>query len=241
MTLQAHIQLNNNIIATKAIIVGDPQRVDTICQQLENVVHLQFNREFKSALGYYQNKPILVVSTGIGAPSAAIAIEELINIGIKTIIRVGSCGAMQNHINLGELIIPTSCVRDEGLTTNYVPNNFPAIPNLDLLCRAKQLTKQAHFGIIRSHDCFYMDNNSEVEKKWSKLGVIGADLETSALFIIGQLRGIRTLSILNNVVLYQENLNEGINDLVNGDNIVKSGEYISIQLALNILASEENE
>ena len=154
METQAHIQLSSLENVTKAIIVGDPKRVETIKPFLTNVSDLAFNREYKSALGTYENESILVISTGIGAPSTAIAIEELDNIGIKTIIRVGSCGAMQKGINLGELVISTGTVRDEGLTKKYVPADYPAIPCPTLVNEAKAILPTAHFGITRSHDGF---------------------------------------------------------------------------------------
>ncbi|MBO0443058.1 nucleoside phosphorylase [Vagococcus fluvialis] len=238
MEIQAHIQLSSQNNVTKAIIVGDPKRVDTIKPYLTNVTDLAFNREYKSILGMYKEEPILVISTGIGAPSTAIAIEELDNIGIKTIIRVGSCGAMQKEINLGELVISTGTVRDEGLTKKYVPIDYPAIPSLDLLSNAKAIYPTAHFGITRSHDGFYMPDNTETESLWSSFGILGGDMETSTLYVLGSLKKMKTLSILNNVVLYEADLNEGVNSLVNEDSIVATGESNSIKLALELLKGD---
>lgn len=239
MEIQAHIQLTEIKEVSKAIIVGDPKRVDTIKSYLTSPMDLAFNREYKSIIGTYKGAKILVISTGIGAPSTAIAIEELSNIGIDTIIRVGSCGAMQKNISLGELVISTGAVRDEGLTKKYVPKIFPAIPTPELLERARQLAPSSHFGITRSHDGFYMPDNAETEAMWSRFGILGGDMETSALYVLGQLKNIRTLSILNNVVLFEEDLNEGVNNLVNEAEIVTNGERASIELALNILKGDD--
>lgn len=232
---QPHIQLDDGFDVKKAIIVGDPARVDKIGSFLKDSRTITFNREFKSLIGTYQNIKILVISTGIGAPSTAIAVEELYNIGITDIIRVGSCGGMQSFISLGELVIPVATVRDEGLTKKYVDNDYPAIPAPDFMLLAKSISPTSHFGITRSHDGFYMDDNDKTEKYWSEKGIIGADMETSTLFVLGTLRGIRTLSILNNVVLYEGDLKAGVNDLVEAETIVKEGEQESIKLALNIL------
>lgn len=235
MQKQAHIQLDESINCSKAIIVGDPARVSKVEPYLEKITVLANNREFYSIKGVYQGESILVLSTGIGAPSTAIAIEEMYQIGVREVIRVGSCGAMQKDIALGELIIASGAVRDEGLTSKYVPLAFPAVPDSHLLQRTQVLYPKAHVGIIRSHDGFYMDNNDEIETFWSQQGVLGADMETSCLFIVGGLRGMKTASILNNVVLFQADLTEGINDLVEGDEQVVKGERASIELALAVL------
>lgn len=235
MTKQAHIQLEKMENITKAIIVGDPKRVYTIANCLKNVEKLSDNRGYLSIKGEYKNTALVVVATGIGAPSTAIVIEELFNIGIKTIIRVGSCGAMQHGISLGSLIIPKGVVRDEGLTKKYVPVDFPAVADSELLNLAKTFSPDAYFGITRSHDGFYMENNAETEKYWSHFGILGADMESSALYVLGSLKNMQTLSILNNVVLYEADLAEGVNNLVNEEDLVANGELNSIKLALTIL------
>lgn len=233
---QPHIQLSSDLGISKAILVGDPARLDVLKEYLEDVEELAYNREFKSIKGIYQGTTVLGISTGIGAPSAAIAIEELNQIGIKETIRVGSAGAYQSNIGLGELIIGTGCVRHDGLSLNYVPQAYPAVPSLSLLTLAKKLAPDAHYGIIRSHDGFYMDNNEVVEKEWSAHGVLGADMESGILMTLGRLRGMETLSILNNVVEWGADVKEGINDLVNSENAVASGEKSSLKLALDILS-----
>lgn len=238
MEKQAHIQLSEQAEITKAIVVGDPIRVDKVGEQLSEVTFLTQNREYRSLKGKIGDEWILVMSTGIGAPSAAIAMEELYNIGIRTVIRVGSCGAMQTGINLGELVISTGVIRDEGLTTRYVPKEFPGIPDSKLLQKAIELSPESHFGITRSHDGFYMPSNEADEAYWSDFGILGGDMETSTVYVLGTLKGMKTLSILNNVVLYQADLGDGVNDLVNGDSIVAKGEADSITLAINILKEE---
>ena len=200
-----------------------------------------FNREYKSILGTYKNKRILVMSTGIGAPSAGIGVEELHNVNVKKVIRVGSAGAMQSGIGLGELIIGEGVVRDDGLTQKYVPGIYPAVPAFRLMALAHKYAPQAVYGIIRSHDGFYMDDNAKNEAFWSGKGIVGADKESGALMTIGRQRGMETLSILNNVVLYEGNLAAGVNDLVNGDDLMAKGEVASLKLALDILSDQSLE
>ena len=233
---QPHTQLTTEIGTDSAIIVGDPARVDTATQLLDDVQGWAFNREYKSILGTYKNKRILVMSTGIGAPSAGIGVEELHNVNVKKVIRVGSAGAMQSGIGLGELIIGEGVVRDDGLTQKYVPGIYPAVPAFRLMALAHKYAPQAVYGIIRSHDGFYMDDNAKNEAFWSGKGIVGADMESGALMTIGRQRGMETLSILNNVVLYEGDLAAGGNDLVNGDDLMAKGEVASLKLALDILS-----
>jgi uridine phosphorylase len=235
MEKQPHIQLDASVSVNKAIVVGDPARVGTISAYLTEVEALAYNREFKSIAGNYRGERILVVSTGIGAPSAAIAIEELFNIGVRRIIRVGSGGAMQTGIDLGAMIIGIGAVRSDGLSGKYVEPEFPAVPSFELLGKAKQLAPHAVFGVIRSHDGFYTDDNASVEAYWSGKNVVGADMESGILFTLGLLRGIETLSILNNVVLYQADLSAGVNALAGGEDKVARGEAATIQLALDLI------
>lgn len=231
---QAHIQLTRADGAENAIIVGDPARIDHVAEQLDAVCELRYNREFRSIRGSYKKKPVLVLSTGVGAPSTAIVVEELARIGVKRIIRVGSAGALQSGITIATPMIAVGVVRDDGLTKSYVPEQFPAVPSSDLLIKAREIAPEAVFGIIRSHDGFYMDGNEEIQAFWSSFGVIGEDMESGALMVVGRLRGIDTLSILNNVVLYQADLQSGVNDLVTGANLVAKGERRTIEIALEI-------
>ena len=237
--VQPHTLLTKEIATDRAIIMGDPARADIVAGMLEDVKLLNFNREYKSFLGNYRGKRILAMSTGIGAPSAGIGIEELFNVGVKYIIRVGSAGAMQKNIKIGELIIAEGAVRDDGLSKMYVPENYPAIPSSKLLFLAKKYAPDAVYGIIRSHDGFYMDDNAATEKFWSEKGIVGADMESGILMVIGKLRGIETLSVLNNVVLFEGDLAEGVNDLNQGKNLTAEGEIKSLQVALKILSDDE--
>lgn len=237
-TPQPHTQLTTAIQTDRAIIVGDPARVDRAAPLLTNAQRVADNREYRSVIGEYRGQRVLVMSTGIGAPSAGIGVEELKNIGIKKIIRVGSAGAMQAGIGLGQLIIAEGVVRDDGLTKQYVPAMYPAVPSFELMALAHKYAPQAEYGIVRSHDGFYMDNNAETEAYWSSYGIIGADMESGALLTIGRLRGLATLSILNNVVLYEGDLAAGVNRLVDGEALMAKGEEDSLRLALAILSDE---
>lgn len=238
---QPHTQLTTQINTDSAIIVGDPARVDKAGQLMDGVQQWANNREYKSIIGSYRGKRILIMSTGIGAPSAAIGIEELHNVKVRKVIRCGSAGAMQQKIGLGEIIIAEGVVRDDGLTSKYVPSIYPAVPSYNLLNLAHKYSPNAVYGIVRSHDGFYMDDNAKTEDFWSQKGIIGADMESGALMTIGRLRGMQTLSVLNNVVLYQGDLAKGVNDLVSGDELIAKGEMATLKLALDILSDKSLE
>ena len=150
----------------RAIIMGDPARVDAIAKLMDDPQPWAFNREYKSVVGTYRGQRILAMSTGIGAPSAGIGVEELHNVGVKYVIRVGSAGAMQKDIALGQLVIAEGVVRDDGLSRKYVPEIYPAVPSYRLLHLAHRYAPEAVYGIVRSHDGFYVDDNAEVETFW---------------------------------------------------------------------------
>jgi len=156
--------------------------------------------------------PIVVVSTGIGGPSTAIVVEELVEIGIRIIIRIGTCGALQRNIKVGDLIIPTGCVREDGTTTQYIDSIFPAVPDFDVLnLLVKAAANQRcrfHIGITHCKDAYYMESPSKqlapqtIKKKWKiwqQSGVLATEMESSTLFVLGSLRKIRTGSVFINV------------------------------------------
>ena len=159
MSLQPHIQLNKEMTGARyALLPGDPQRVDRIVSFLDNPEPLGQNREFRAARGWYQGVEILVLSTGIGGPSTAIAIEELRQIGVTTLIRIGSCGALQDNLALGDVIIAHGGFMDDGTSRTYAPAGYPACadPQLtwELMAQAPQKKNPAACGPVRSPGSF---------------------------------------------------------------------------------------
>lgn len=237
--LQPHIRCTEEDGALYAILPGDPKRVDRIGEFLSDVKEITFNREYKSITGYYKGVKVMAISTGMGGPSVAIGVEELANIGVKAMIRIGSCGALREGIKLGDLVIVNGAVRDDGASKSYVESIFPAIPDTELLCdviqAAKDMDYTYHVGIGRSHDCLYGDPKSDLDAYWGSKGVIGSDMETATLFVVGALRGIKTASILNNVVEVKGNLKDEINSYVDGESAVAEGEKREIITALEAI------
>jgi len=241
---QPHIRCGLADGAKYAILPGDPARVDRVKQFLDDPVDIAFNREYKSCRGSYKGVRVLVMSTGIGGPSAGIAVEELRNIGVETLVRIGSCGALQKHLKLGDLIIASGAVRDDGASRAYIDERYPAIPDPELLgalmetARARQYPH--HCGIVHSHDSFYTDQEAASSYFWSQRGVLGADMESAALFVIGGLRKLKTASILNVIVELSGDLEHGINDYVDGESQTAIGERNEILTALEAIVRLES-
>lgn len=233
---QAHIMLEEDLGIKYALMPGDPGRIRRIGEQLENVQQLESNREFLSIRGSYKGVDILAISTGIGGCSSGIAVEELNNIGVKAMIRIGSCGALQKGIGLGELILAQAAVRDDGASKAYVPDIFPACADRELLnCCAEAADHIGaiwHEGIVHSHESFYHEENEAQSAYWSSKGVLGADMETAAIYTIARLRGLKAVSILNNVVLYGQDTADSIGDYAKGARLSARGETLEILTAL---------
>lgn len=241
--LQAHLQLEK-IEAKYAILPGDPKRIDVIKQFLDDPKELMYNREFRSVEGTYKGLKVIAVSTGVGGSSASLAVEELHNLGVHTMVRIGSAGALQTNIKLGDLLLAEGAVRDDGVSKTYVDSIYPAAPNHELLRAIVDVCKEKgfpyHTGIVHSHETFYHDSNAEEEKKWQKLGVLGADFETAGLFVVGRIRGCRCASILNNVVEYGQDSASSVADYVNGESLTAIGEKREIEAALEAFLKLEN-
>ena len=237
---QPHIGLEAAMGFRYAILPGDPGRLDRVAELLENPMEMAYNREFRSLAGMYRGTRVLAISTGIGGCSAGIAVEELHNIGVEAMIRVGSCGALQREIGLGELILASGAVRDDGASKAYVDPIYPAVADTGLLMycmeSAKELGCPYRVGIVHSHESFYYDEADADSSYWSARGVLSADMETAALFTIGRLRGVRTASVLNNVVLWGADTADAIGGYADGESLTAQGERNELLTALGALA-----
>lgn len=233
---QPHILCSEKDITEMVLLPGDPQRVLRAAKQLDSWEEVALNREYRVIKGKYKEMPVTVISTGMGGVSAAIALEELIACGGKCFIRIGSSGAVQKGIGIGDLIIPTAAVREDGTSKMYVEENYPAVCDFELtraiIETCKRLKYNYFTGIIRSHDSFYTDREEELMTYWNKKGVIASDMETAPLLTVGSLRGVQVACILNNVVEYEEDLKDGINDYVDEASKAEEGERKEIKLAL---------
>ncbi|MFB6113093.1 MAG: nucleoside phosphorylase [Halodesulfurarchaeum sp.] len=156
---QYHLAIGPGDVAESVLLPGNPERVDAITESWEDAVEQAYHREYRTVTGSYDGTPISVTSTGIGSPSAAIAVEELARVGSETFIRVGSTGAIQPEMSVGDLVITTGAVRQEGTSDEYVRPDYPAVADREvvgaLVAAAEELDYDYHVGITMSADSFY--------------------------------------------------------------------------------------
>ncbi|HHV47241.1 MAG TPA: nucleoside phosphorylase [Tissierellia bacterium] len=238
---QPHILLGPGDVSKYIILAGDPGRILRLARYMDSYEEIAYNREFRTIRGTYKGVDITATSTGIGAPSAAICMEELIACGGEYFIRIGSGGAVQPHIKVGDLVIATAAVREDGTSRMYVEEKYPAVADFELVnsiintCRDLGFTY--YTGIIRSHDSFYIDNEDELMSYWSRKNVLCSDMESGVIFTLAQLKGVKAASILNTVVEYKTNVKHGIGGYVNEKSNSMEGEKREIMLALETIAS----
>lgn len=200
-----HIQCKKGEIGRYVILPGDPGRVEKIAEYLDNPVKIAENREFVTYTGELEGEKVSVCSTGIGGPSAAIAMEELVKCGADTFIRVGTCGGISEEVLPGDIIIASAAVRQEGTGLHYMPMEFPAVSDtkvlLELIHSAEDLKLRYHAGIVQSKDSFYgqheparMPVAAELMYKWDawkQAGVLASEMETAALFVAASVLHVR--------------------------------------------------
>jgi uridine phosphorylase len=196
--IQPHIMCGIRDVAKYVLIPGDPRRVETIASLLDESRKVADYRGFITYTGSKNGIDISVCSTGIGCPSAAIAVEELARCGAETFIRVGTTGALQEHLRMGDIVIVAAAVRADGTSRSYVPIEFPAVADFDvvaaLIKAAGKSPQRIHFGLVLSTDAFY--GSLESLKAWSKFGVLSVEMESSVIFAIAALRKLKAGSIL---------------------------------------------
>lgn len=203
--LEYHIKVNEDMIGQYVIMPGDPKRCKAIAAYLEDAELVADSREFVTYTGYLDGEKVSVTSTGIGGPSAAIAMQELVHAGVHTFIRVGTCGGMQTEIVGGDVVIATGAVRMEGTSREYAPIEYPAVADIDVVNALREsagaLGVTAHTGVVQSKDSFYgqhspgiMPVGYELMNKWEawkKMGCKASEMESAALFIVGAFLRVR--------------------------------------------------
>ena len=221
--LQFHIQCGPGDAGGYCILPGDPGRCRAIAQYFEHPVHIRTNREYVTYTGTLLGERVSVVSTGIGGPSAAIAMEELCNLGVHTFVRVGTCGGIKTEVQSGDVVVATGAVRMEGTSREYAPIEYPAVPDFQVTCAlvraAEELGYPTHAGVVQCKDSFYgqhsphrMPVHFSLEQKWEawkRLGVLASEMESAALFTVAAARGVRCGSVFH-VIWNQEREKAGL-------------------------------
>ena len=200
---QMHIQITKGDIGRYVILPGDPARCEKIAQYFDDPKQIAHNREYTLWTGSLDGVPVAVCSTGIGGPSAAIAMEELVECGADTFIRVGTSGGIVDKVKGGDIVIATGAVRMEGTSREYAPIEYPAVANLDvtnaLVAAAKEKGLSYHTGVVQCKDAFYGQHEPEAMpvgyelinkwEAWKRMGCLASEMESAALFIAaGKLR-----------------------------------------------------
>ncbi len=196
MGTQPHLLVDPGDVADVAILPGDPDRVERIAAACDDQHRLRSNREYTVVNATFDGRPITICSTGIGSPSAAIAAEELATVGVETFLRVGTCGALQPEIDVGDHVIATAAAKDEGTTKRYESATVPAVadPSVTTALRAAAGERDTHVGPIVTDDAFYAETDDYVEA-WSAANLLAVEMEAAALFTIARRRGGRAGAI----------------------------------------------
>ncbi len=222
---QYHTGVGPQDIGRYVILPGDPKRCAKIAEHFDNPVLIADNREYVTYTGTLDGVKVSVTSTGIGGPSAAIAIEELSKCGADTFLRVGTCGGMQEDVLGGDIVIASGAIRMEGTSREYAPIEYPAVPDVTvmnaMIHAAEQRGIRHHVGVVQCKDSFFGQHEPEVmpvsyelQNKWEawiRMGCLASEMESAALFIAGSFLRVRVASCFL-VVANQERAKKGLSN-----------------------------
>lgn len=239
---QYHIAVAPGEVGEFCILPGDPGRCRKIAELLDDPEYISTNREFEIWNGRLGNKKVTVCSTGIGGPSTAIAVEELVACGAKTLIRVGTCGGIDLDVKCGDVVIASGAVRQDGTSREYAPAEFPAVPNMyttaAMFGAAKSLGYNVHVGVVQSKDSFYgqhspkrMPTARELLEKWEawkRLGVLASEMEAATLFVVGAALGVKTAACFH-VVWNQERADAGLDTAADEDHDTEKAIKVAVE------------
>ncbi len=196
--IQPHIICGVGDVAKCVLLPGDPGRVVKIASFFEEARRVSEYRGFITYTGQVDGVGISACNTGIGCPSAAIVVEELARIGAETFIRVGTTGALQPHINVGDIVVATAAVRGEGTTRSYVPVEYPAVADFGVVSAlveaSERMGREVHVGTVLSSDTFYSED--ETMSRFSDANVLSVEMECSVIFTLAMLKGLRSGAIM---------------------------------------------
>ncbi len=203
--IQYHLHIKSGDVGRYVILPGDPKRVALIAQYFDDAKPVADSREYVTYTGYLDGEKVSVTSTGIGGPSASIAMEELYKCGSDTFIRMGTCGGIALPVMGGDVVIATAAVRMEGTSREYAPIEFPAVASFEVVQAlaeaAKHLGKKSHIGVVQCKDSFYGQHDPAIMpvsydlinkwEAWKRLGVLASEMESAALFVVAARLGAR--------------------------------------------------
>ncbi|MBR6677117.1 MAG: uridine phosphorylase [Oscillospiraceae bacterium] len=220
---QFHIRCAEGDVGRYVLLPGDPGRCEAIAKHFDDPVHVGMNREYNIWTGTLLGEKVSVCSTGIGGPSAAIAMEELVKIGADTFVRVGTCGGIHLDVKPGDVVVATGAIRFEHTSMEYAPIEYPAVSDFDVAYALKtageELGYQIHTGVVQCKDSFYGQHSPEASpvyyellnkwESWKRLGVKASEMESAALFVLADALHVRCGSCFH-VVWNQEREKAGL-------------------------------
>ena len=248
---QYHVGLGPGDVGRYVLLPGDPKRCAKIAKYFDNPRLVADSREFVTYTGTLNGVPVSVTSTGIGGPSASIALEELTNCGADTFIRVGTCGGMQEDVCGGDIVIATGAIRMEGTSREYAPIEYPAVANFDVTLALRQASEnlgyRTHTGVVQCKDSFYGQHSPEKSpvyyellqkwESWKRLGVKASEMESAALFVVADALGCRCGSCFH-VVWNQEREKAGLDQDMSED--TSSSVKVAVE-ALKLIIRRDHE
>ena len=225
-----HLDITSDQVGKYVFLPGSVERAALIAEHFDNPVKIAHKREFLTYTGTLEGVPVTVTSTGIGGPSACIAIEELHSCGAHTMMRVGSAASTSQKVKIGDVVIPNGAVRMEGTSREYAPIEWPAVPDFQtasaLVQACRNLGRPWHAGVVQSKDSFYgqhspgrMPVSYELTEKWEawkRLGVLASEMESAALFTVAAARRVRCGAVFH-VIWNQEREAAGLDQKESGD------------------------
>ncbi|HPX71236.1 MAG TPA: uridine phosphorylase, partial [Bacillota bacterium] len=248
---QFHIACAAGDVGRYVILPGDPGRCEKIAGHFDNARLVSSNREYTVWTGTLAGEKVSVCSTGIGGPSAAIAMEELCNIGADTFIRVGTCGGISLEVKSGDVVVATGAVRYEHTSSEYAPVEFPAVPDFGLTCAlveaARALNKSLKVGVIQCKDSFYGQHSPKKSPvsyellnkwdSWKRLGVLASEMESAALFVVAAARGVRCASCFH-VIWNQEREAAGLDQDMSTD--TSAAIEVGVEALRRVIEADKN-
>ena len=225
--LQYHLQIRPGDVGRYVILPGDPKRCEKIAKHFEDAKLVADSREFVTYTGYLEGEKVSVTSTGIGGPSASIAMEELVQCGADTFVRVGTCGGIDLDVKGGDIVIATGAVRMEGTSKQYAPVEFPAVSDFHitnaLVEAAENLKFPYHVGVVECKDSFYGQHAPQTKpvgyellnkwNAWVQCGCLASEMESAALFVVASYRKVRIGTVLLTMA-NQERAKKGLDNPV---------------------------
>ena len=207
--IQYHLRIKKGDVGRYVILPGDPKRVPLIAEFLDDAKQVADYREYNTYTGYLEGEMVSVTSTGIGGPSASIAMEELHKCGADTFMRMGTCGGIALPVMGGDAVIATGAIRMEGTSREYAPIEFPAVADFEIVSAIKDTAERmgirSHLGIVQCKDAFYGQHNPDFMpvsyellnkwQAWKRLGVLASEMESAALFTVASYLGVRCGSV----------------------------------------------